>query len=161
MTRLLLSILFSAAFLAPPVSAADARFAAIPSSTEITTEENVSIEFKVEVESMKAQIGDPQYNAKDFDEINVYQGSKGFSSSFVNGAISVSQSQTSVAVLHPRHEGRLVISNIRISVNGTELKAPDVTVEVHPAGTKIAGQSVGSGSMTGNPPPDKLPAGTV
>src|SRR4051794_13859247 len=100
------------------VFADEARLTAEPSSTEITADENLSIQFKVTTEGLISGASNPQYKAPDFDEVNVYASGSETQSSFINGRISMRQTKIITAVLRPRHEGHLVISGIQVTVGG-------------------------------------------
>ncbi|MBI3542255.1 MAG: protein BatD [Deltaproteobacteria bacterium] len=142
----------------------EARLSAQPSSTELTSDENVSIEFKAESEGMGGSISTPRFQAPDFDEINFYSAGTGMESSFINGRITVRHTKTVVAVLHPKREGRLTISNIQVVVNGKPVRAPDIVVEVRAAGAKLGSRQGGGGGGSaglGYPSPGKLPGGTA
>lgn len=132
---------------------------AIPSSTEITADENVSLTFRAESQGMQASFGTPHYEAPDFDEVNNYGEEQGMSTAFINGAITVQRTESTVYVLHPRRAGTLKISGIQMTINGKTVRAADIEIEVHPSGTKLAQQ--GSGTGTGYPPRSKLPGGGV
>lgn len=137
-------------------AAAEGRLTVTPSSTEITEDENVSLEFKVTSEGAGGSIGEPRYEAPDFDEINAYSGSQGIETSFINGQISVRQSKSLIYVLHPRKQGKLTISKIQVQIGGKTVQANDIVIDVRPAGTRLGR---GSGGGVGYPPPSKLPGG--
>ncbi len=106
-----------------------------PSSTEIGEDENVSVEFKTSTDDYNARISRPQFDAPDFDEVNVYQGMTGIQSSFIDGAITVKRTQGVTVVLHPRKTGKLTIRNVRVIVDAKPVRAQDIAISVAPAGT--------------------------
>lgn len=138
-----------------PVVHADAELQVTPSSTEIDEDENVSIEFKTSSDDYNSRIGRPQFDAPDFDEVNVYQGMTGIQSSFVNGAITVKRTQGVTVVLHPRKTGKLAIRDVRVLVNGNPVRAQDITIDVAPAGT--ASRRRGGGGFQYGQQGGKLP----
>ncbi|MBI3558064.1 MAG: BatD family protein [Deltaproteobacteria bacterium] len=138
-----------------PAFADGVRLTAEPSSTEITVDENLSIQFKTTTEGMISVVAVPKYKAADFDEVNVYANGSETASSFINGRISMRQTKIITAVLRPRREGHLVISGIEISVNGQVVRAPDIAIDVRPSGARVGNRSNG----TGYPQPGKLPNG--
>lgn len=144
-------------FISNPANA-DARLTAIPSSNEVTQDENLSIEFRAASEGTSGDFGEPRYEAPDFDEVNNFSRETGMSSAFINGHLTVNRTQSWIYVLHPRKAGTLVIRNIQIQINGQTVKAPDLSIEVHPSGAKIANR--GSGGL-GYPQPGRLPPGGV
>ncbi|MEW6057201.1 MAG: BatD family protein [Bdellovibrionota bacterium] len=120
--------------------ASGAQILATPSSTEITEDENLSIEFKVIIEGMGGKVGKPAYKAPDFDEVNIYSSSQSVESRFINGQLTVRKTQNIISVLHPKRAGTLMISDIKVDVDGKLVRAPDIEVRVHPAGTRLAGK---------------------
>lgn len=117
--------------------AADAELTVIPSATEITEKENLSIEFKVVVDGIGGgNVGSPKFEAPDFDELNMYQRSQGMETRLINGKLTVRQTQSVVSVLVPKKTGQLKISNIQIAVGGKTVRAGDITIDVKPEGAR-------------------------
>jgi BatD DUF11 like domain len=101
-------------------------------------DESLSLRFSIRVEGT-AQVGDPEYNAPDFDEVNQY--SSVFVESFYeNGKFGVRNNRKITKILRPRKTGSLTISDIRVRVNGKSYDQRPIQVQV-----------VGSGQ--GTPPP--------
>jgi len=141
-------------FSASAVNAAE--LAATPSSTEITEDENLSVEFQISSEGLMGGIDAPQYEAHDFDEINTYERSTNVQSSYINGQVSVKSVQSIIVVFHPKKSGTLAIKNIRVRASGKTVTAPDITVTVHPAGTRLGNRG---GGGAGYPSRSQLPSG--
>lgn len=103
----------------------------VPSATEISTQENLSIDFRVNVDGQEAEIGRIDYNAPDFDLVNTYENSsQGFQTIYSNGQLKIKRTLTTTVVLHPKKEGKFKITNISVTVNGKKLTAPDLVIEV-------------------------------
>ncbi|MBI2605327.1 MAG: protein BatD [Deltaproteobacteria bacterium] len=141
------------------VAHAAADLQVTPSSTEIGEDENVSVEFKTSTDDYNARISRPQFDAPDFDEVNVYQGMTGIQSSFIDGAITVKRTQGVTVVLHPRKTGKLAIRNVRVIVNGKPVHAPDIAIDVAPAGA--ASRQRGGGGFQYGQQGGKLPGSGV
>ncbi len=106
-----------------------------PSATEMTEDENLSLEFKSSVNEYNGEISSPHYDAPDFDEINSIGTMTGVESSFINGSISVKRTQSTTFVLHPKKSGKLKITNIYVMINNQKVKAPDLVIDVAPTGS--------------------------
>lgn len=115
--------------------AVEATLEVNPSATEMTEDENLSIEFKASVNEYNGKISSPHYDAPDFDEINSIGTMSGVESSFINGSISVKRTQSTTIVLHPKKAGKLKISNIYVTINDEKVKGPDITIDVFPSGS--------------------------
>jgi hypothetical protein len=92
---------FAALILFAKVAVA-AEVQAIPNATEVTEDENVSVDFRVTVEGVAGVIGSPRYDAPDFDEVNAYATTQRMESAFVNGQITVRHTRSVTVVLHPQ-----------------------------------------------------------
>ncbi|MGE4232215.1 MAG: BatD family protein [Bacteriovoracia bacterium] len=115
------------------VNAADLEV--IPSSTEITEDENLSLEFRTSIEgSGGTAISKPTFDAPDFDQVNVYSQSTGIESSIINGQVTVRQTSSIIVVLHPKKQGTLSVKNIRVKAGKENLEAPDLEIKVLEAG---------------------------
>lgn len=141
---------------------AEAELTVVPSATEITEKENLSIEFKTVSDGMGGAIGSPKYQAPDFDELNAYQRSQGMETRIINGKITVRHTQSVVSVLVPKKKGQLRISNIQVSVNGNIVRAPDLVIDVKPEGARTnQGLAGGSGFGAGYGGNRQLPSAGV
>ncbi len=132
--------------LAPLEARAEVEFSVQPEAAQVEEGENVALDFVVTSDAMGARLGDPRFNAPDFDEVNVFQRGTSIQSEYENGHFQVRRSERMTVVLHPKRAGRLTIRGISIIVDGKSHTAPDVTVEVLPAGQHARGGNRGQQS---------------
>ena len=110
----------------------------------IGQDESVSLKFSIRTEG-SIQVGEPEYDASGFDEVNQY--SNIFVESFYeNGRFGVRNNKSLIKVLRPNRQGNQVISGIRININGKVLEHPPIRIEVLPPGQ-------------GTPPPERYGGG--
>ena len=137
----LLTIMFLNLIIPNLSFAVEATLEVNPSATEMTEDENLSVEFKASVNEYNGEISTPHYEAPDFDEINSIGTMTGVESSFINGSISVKRTQNTTIVLHPKKSGQLKIRNIYVTINGQKVKGSDITIDVAPSGSPRKNQS--------------------
>ncbi|MFN7684022.1 MAG: BatD family protein [Oligoflexia bacterium] len=95
-------------------------------------DESVSLQFSIQSDG-NFQIGEPHFDAPDFDEVNQYS-SVFVESYYQNGQFGVRNNKKVTKVLRPKKTGRLQISQIRVDVNGKQLQHPPLSVEVTASG---------------------------
>jgi hypothetical protein len=117
---------------AAPARAADVKFTAEADRTELGMDESVSLKLNAEYEG-DVSFSEPTIQAPDFEVVNQYSGS--FTrSTYTNGRFEVRYSQSITKVLRPLKTGALRISQIQIKADNQVYHAPDVVVQVSPAG---------------------------
>ncbi|OFZ21151.1 MAG: hypothetical protein A2X94_05355 [Bdellovibrionales bacterium GWB1_55_8] len=121
--------LFSARSQAAPA----AQFTAEADRAEITLEDSVSLKFNIRSEG-NGTIGEPRFNAPDFDLINQY--SSVFVESFYeNGRFGMRNNRQLTKVLRPSKQGELRITGLEVTIDGRVYKASDIVVRVGPPGS--------------------------
>lgn len=80
-----------------------------------------------------SQVGEVQFSAPDFDEVNQYS-SVFVESYYQNGRFGVRNNKRVTKILKPRRTGQLQISGIKVLVAGKSYDHPPVTVDVFGAG---------------------------
>jgi hypothetical protein len=128
--------------LAPAVAAGPGavEFTAKVDRAQISMDESVSLKLTVQGEGA-FNVGNPKFNAPDFDVVNEYTGT--YVESYYDsstGRFGMRNNQQLTKVLKPSKAGALKIGGISIVANGKTLTAPDITVQVF-------------GSGAGTPPP--------
>lgn len=104
----------------------------------IGQDESVSLKLSVQADG-RARVNEPEFDAPDFDVLNQYR-STFVESFYENGHFGMRNNQSVTFILRPKKTGALKISSIRVNVNGQDLKAAPITVNV-------------SASGAGSPPP--------
>lgn len=117
-------------FLSPMLGFAAIQFEVQPSATQIGPGESLTVEFTITTEGEDDDVGEPQYSAPDFEEVNSYSGFVSSQTTIINGKISSSRSVQKAVVLIPKKEGVLAVKNIRIKVGSKTAQAEDLSIEV-------------------------------
>jgi hypothetical protein len=112
--------------------------------TSLGQDESLSLKFSIRAEGALS-IGEPQFEASGFDEVNQY--SNVFVESYYeNGRFGVRNNKSVTKVLRPSRQGTLEITGIRININGKFLEHPPIRIEVLAPGQ-------------GTPPPQRYGGG--
>lgn len=107
---------------------------------KIDQDESLSLKLEVEQQGAGLAIGQPQFEAPDFEVLNTYQSSF-VQSYYENGNFGMRTTKSITSVLRPIRTGTLTIKDIRIQVGNQTLTADPITVEVGAPGS-------------GTPPPE-------
>ena len=128
-----------------------------PSSTTIGLEENLALEFRVQTEKISSEIGEPQYTAPDFNEVNVYK----MTGQQVESRLEQDENgnyrnttkvvRTQAVVLAPKKIGKFKISNLKVEVDNKIVTADPIEIEVVDAGrnSRAAQGWIGGGGNVG------------
>lgn len=101
------------------------------SPNPIHEDENVQLSISVNLQDA-SNIGDPEFQAPDFDRVGGGSREIAYSSSFINGKISATQRAIFHYILFPKKSGMLKISDIRLQVDNRTLHSDGISVKVLP-----------------------------
>ncbi|MBL7715691.1 MAG: protein BatD [Bdellovibrionales bacterium] len=113
-------------------AAPDVDFQATVDKDQITEDDSITLRITVKVDG-NAQIGNVQYQAPDFMLVNQFDNSF-MESYYENGKFGVRNSREMTRVLRPNRTGKIFISGISLSVNGTSHSAPSIGIVVSQGG---------------------------
>ena len=120
---------------------------------EISMDESVSLKLTIKISEGNPRLGEPQFEAPEFETINQFQSSQ-IQSVYENGKFQMQNSQQITFLLRPKKTGTFQIHGISIMVDGHKVSAPPVSVVVTNGGRsspppKSYGGGVGTGSLRG------------
>ncbi len=114
------------------VAVAEVDFSATVDRSLISLDDSVSLKL-----SMKADgnigLGNPSFEAPDFEFINEYQSSY-MESIFENGKFSTKNTQQLTKILRPKKVGTFTVSQIKVQIAGKVYTAPNIQITVRPGG---------------------------
>ncbi len=147
------SFYFFSIFLVPFLLwAADIKFSAQVDRNKITLEDQISLQFFLESDSM-SRLTEPKFRAPDFQIVNEFN-SMSVSSQYDStaGGFSMVNQQQITKILKPLKTGTLKISNIEVQARGKVLQSPDISIQVVAVGHGSLGSSGGSSGNLNSPP---------